>query len=77
MPSMMTLSYTSKGSYCHDPIVNVPVSAGKMGIEAILFDKDGTLFDFEASWADWMAETIVRLARGDAGLAGTCRPPAL
>jgi phosphoglycolate phosphatase len=65
---MMTLSYTSKGSYCHDPIVNVPVSAGKMGIEAILFDKDGTLFDFEASWADWMAETIVRLARGDAGL---------
>jgi phosphoglycolate phosphatase len=45
-----------------------------MCIKAILFDKDGTLFDFEASWADWMAETIVRLARGDAGLAGIWPP---
>lgn len=40
-----------------------------MAIEAILFDKDGTLFDFEASWADWMNASILRLAQGDGDVA--------
>jgi phosphoglycolate phosphatase len=66
---MMALSYTCNGDYCHGPIVNTHATVKEMCIKAILFDKDGTLFDFEASWADWMAETILRLARGDAGLA--------
>ncbi|HDR28915.1 HAD family hydrolase [Rhodovulum sp.] len=34
-------------------------------ITAILFDKDGTLFDFHASWGDWAAEMLDRLAAGD------------
>jgi phosphoglycolate phosphatase len=34
-------------------------------IDAILFDKDGTLFDFEASWADWAHGLIAELAGGD------------
>ena len=29
-----------------------------MGIEAILFDKDGTLFDFQATWSGFAAEAI-------------------
>jgi phosphoglycolate phosphatase len=40
-----------------------------MTIAAILFDKDGTLFDFEASWSDWVHGLIAELAGGDAGLA--------
>ncbi|WP_147124333.1 HAD family hydrolase [Shimia ponticola] len=38
-------------------------------IEAILFDKDGTLFDFDATWTVWAGTTIVGLADGDHGLA--------
>jgi phosphoglycolate phosphatase len=48
-----------------------------MQIKAILFDKDGTLFDFEASWGDWMVNAIATLSRGDdavaAALAGVLR----
>jgi phosphoglycolate phosphatase len=40
-----------------------------MQIKAILFDKDGTLFDFEASWGDWMVNAIATLSRGDAAVA--------
>lgn len=36
------------------------------GIKGLLFDKDGTLFDFEASWAPVMAELIAELAGSDA-----------
>jgi len=32
---------------------------------AVLFDKDGTLFDFTASWASTSAEILRRLADGD------------
>ncbi|WP_299816045.1 HAD family hydrolase [uncultured Jannaschia sp.] len=32
-------------------------------IRAILFDKDGTLTDFRATWEAWMPETIYALAR--------------
>ena len=34
-------------------------------ITGILFDKDGTLFDFERSWTNWMSSLLRRLARGD------------
>ncbi len=35
------------------------------GIEALLFDKDGTLFDFHRSWSAWTAEVLDELAAGD------------
>lgn len=38
-------------------------------LDGILFDKDGTLFDFRATWDAWAADLIVDLAEGDAGLA--------
>ena len=36
-----------------------------MEIDAILFDKDGTLFDFEASWSDAMMKLLDTVAPGD------------
>ncbi|SIO57323.1 phosphoglycolate phosphatase [Rhodovulum sp. ES.010] len=39
-------------------------------ITAILFDKDGTLFDFHASWGAWAAGVLETLAQGDAGRRG-------
>ena len=36
-----------------------------MEIKAILFDKDGTLFDFEASWSDAMVVLLDTVAPGD------------
>lgn len=35
-------------------------------VTAILFDKDGTLFDFQATWAAWAAAFLQDLAAGDA-----------
>lgn len=35
-----------------------------MRIEAILFDKDGTLFAFEASWAGWMDNVLSDISEG-------------
>ncbi len=40
-----------------------------MRAQAILFDKDGTLFDFQRTWAPWVAVVIDRLAAGDEALA--------
>lgn len=34
-------------------------------ITGILFDKDGTLFDFQASWASWTHNMLHELAHGD------------
>ncbi|WP_425049999.1 HAD family hydrolase [Psychromarinibacter sp. S121] len=34
-------------------------------IRGLLFDKDGTLFDFEATWNAWAATTLTDLAQGD------------
>ncbi|WP_372837345.1 HAD family hydrolase, partial [Puniceibacterium confluentis] len=34
-------------------------------IGAVLFDKDGTLFDFGATWDGWAARTLRDLADGD------------
>lgn len=36
------------------------------GIRAILFDKDGTLFDFQATWGAWARALLADLAAGDA-----------
>lgn len=38
-------------------------------IHAVLFDKDGTLFDFSATWDTWAAGVIADFAGGDAALA--------
>lgn len=43
---------------------------GGMTIEGILFDKDGTLFDFRATWDVWSADLIADLSAGDDALAG-------
>lgn len=40
-----------------------------MPITGVLFDKDGTLFDFRASWGPWAQTLVHDLANGDAGLA--------
>lgn len=34
-------------------------------VQAILFDKDGTLFDFAATWEAWAASFLLRAADGD------------
>ena len=39
---------------------------GQVKIEAILFDKDGTLFDFQATWNAWTGRMIDGLCPGDA-----------
>ncbi len=36
-----------------------------MRADAILFDKDGTLFDFQKTWAPWLAQIIGALGAGD------------
>jgi len=36
--------------------------------DAILFDKDGTLFDFHATWSTWAGQVIRELAGGEAGV---------
>ncbi len=35
-------------------------------ISGILFDKDGTLFDFESSWGPWYADLLQELAQDEA-----------
>lgn len=40
-----------------------------MTVDAILFDKDGTLFDFGSTWNVWAARIIEQLSEGDAALA--------
>lgn len=35
-------------------------------ITGIVFDKDGTLFDFAATWAAWASAFLMRLSNGDA-----------
>jgi len=38
-------------------------------VTGILFDKDGTLFDFHATWSVWAEGLLRHLAGGDAGVA--------
>lgn len=42
-----------------------------MTITAILFDKDGTLFEFEASWAGWLHGLIAELSSGRGDMAAS------
>lgn len=39
-------------------------------IGALLFDKDGTLFDFAATWEAWAVRLLAKLSEGDAARAG-------
>ncbi len=38
------------------------------GIRGVLFDKDGTLFDFDRTWSAWVRCVLRRLSPADAGL---------
>ncbi len=38
-------------------------------IGGIIFDKDGTLFDFRATWAEWALRLLIELGQGDPGRA--------
>lgn len=40
-----------------------------MRAQALLFDKDGTLFDFQKTWGPWVGVVIDQLAAGDSGMA--------
>lgn len=40
-----------------------------MPVKGIIFDKDGTLFDFRATWDVWALGVITDLSNGDAALA--------
>jgi phosphoglycolate phosphatase len=37
-----------------------------MQLDGIIFDKDGTLFDFGATWNSWAVDLIAELSQGDA-----------
>ncbi len=39
-----------------------------MRAEAVLFDKDGTLLDFQRTWGPWTAQVVDQLADGDLAL---------
>lgn len=39
-------------------------------VKALIFDKDGTLFDFHATWSAWAANALRDLAEGDEAVAG-------
>ncbi|WP_083483455.1 HAD family hydrolase [Litoreibacter arenae] len=45
-------------------------------IKGLLFDKDGTLLDFDATWGQWASGFLTELAEGDAAL-GTCMGDAI
>ncbi len=40
-----------------------------MRAKAVLFDKDGTLFDFQKSWASWIGQEVAQLSGGDPAIA--------
>ena len=40
-----------------------------MRAKAVLFDKDGTLLDFQRTWGPWTVSVVQELAAGDDGLA--------
>lgn len=48
---------------------DTPLQSSPMtGIRAVLFDKDGTLFDFQATWGAWAHRFLQREAAGDPAL---------
>lgn len=44
--------------------------SGRPALRGVLLDKDGTLFDFQATWGAWSRGLIAAESRGDPGLAG-------
>lgn len=50
------------------PVLPVDKSAPRP-VHAILFDKDGTLFDFRLTWLPIIREAALRISRGDQALA--------
>ena len=46
------------------------MSAAPRRFDAVLFDKDGTLFDFAATWEAWAESLLMRLTEGDRERAG-------
>ncbi len=42
---------------------------GQQRFDGVLFDKDGTLFDFQASWSKWISHILNVFSRGDRKLA--------
>lgn len=44
-------------------------------IKGILFDKDGTLFDFRSTWSVWASRFFLDIADGDAALAARLSAP--
>lgn len=44
-------------------------SPNSVNIGGVIFDKDGTLFDFHGTWSGWAGALIEELAEGDAALA--------
>jgi len=36
-----------------------------MNIRGVIFDKDGTLFDFQSTWGIWTSQVLVRIAGSD------------
>ncbi|GGL60447.1 HAD family hydrolase [Wenxinia marina] len=44
------------------------MTAPGAGIRGLLFDKDGTLFDFQRTWGAWAVEAIAALSAGDPAL---------
>lgn len=47
------------------------VNTNDRKVDGLLFDKDGTLFDFHATWSTWGTELIEELTDGDPALRGT------
>ncbi len=48
-----------------------PPGASLEGVDLVVFDKDGTLIDFDRMWSGWSAELVAKVARAtDPALAG-------
>ncbi len=47
-------------------LATLAVQSGAGMIDAVIFDKDGTLFDFRASWGGWAHGLLAELANDDA-----------
>jgi phosphoglycolate phosphatase len=47
------------------------VSDSPLPVNGIIFDKDGTLFDFATTWEAWAAAFLLRVCEGDAVRAST------
>ena len=45
------------------------MSVAQMPVHGIIFDKDGTLFDFATTWESWAASFLLRISDGDLGRA--------